>query len=92
MNTPRQWSTSLRVERRYGVTRYVAQFSDGLLRASLFGSLAGDLSEVKQAGLMAAVDWMAHVHPIPRRPFRPVRRVHFPRNKSRKSHRKGKRA
>jgi hypothetical protein len=36
----RPWTTTLRVEQHCGTTRYVVEFTNGQLRASLCGSLA----------------------------------------------------
>jgi len=87
----RQWSRHLRIERRYGRTQFVAEFTDGYLRASLYGSLdtlkAGP-SALQQAGWEAACEWMSHVIPNAHKPRREYQRIHFPVNhQRRKSHR-----
>jgi hypothetical protein len=88
----RQWLTTLRVEHRYGQTRYVAAFSDGHIRATLCGSLgplAHELSEVRQAGWQVALDWLEHVQPTTRRSKRDYRRIYFPINRERRKHHGG---
>ena len=73
----REWLTTLRVEQRRGSTYYVVSFSNGLTRASLYGSLAATPSEVKRVAWETALDWLAHVKPIPLKPRREYRRVYF---------------
>jgi hypothetical protein len=81
---PRQWNTTLRVEKRYGVLRYVVEFSDGRLRASLYGVLpVGPPSVLKQAAWEDADEWLLHVRPPKQRP---VCRAHFPKDKQHRKH------
>jgi len=39
MKGKRRWFATLRVEKRCGLMHYVAEFTDGQLRASLYGSV-----------------------------------------------------
>ncbi len=89
---PRKWTAAFRIERRYGVMRYIAEFTDGHLRASFYGSvnpLANSPSVLRQAAWEAAVEWISHVQPVPQRPMQPVRRIHFPENRQRRKHHRG---
>lgn len=92
----RLWTTSLRLEKRRGVTRYVIAFSNGHTRASLFGTLrpfTHSPADQKQEAWESALNWLAHVQPTPHRPRREYQRVHFPINRQRRKHRSfGRRA
>jgi hypothetical protein len=86
---PREWATTLRVEKRRGITRYVVTFSDGRTRASLFGTLkpfTNSSADLKQEAWETALNWLAHVQPVSRRPRREYQRVHFPVNRQRRKH------
>ncbi len=86
---PRKWTTALRVEQRYGVSRYVVEFSNGHLSASLYGTLgplAATPSTLKQAAWESACEWFSHVQATNRQPLRPVRRAHFPGNRQHRKH------
>ena len=82
----RHWTTSLRVERRRGITRYVIAFTDGTTRASLFGTLRPFTSPADQKleAWESALDWLAHVTPEPRKLAKPILRNYFPENRQRR--------
>jgi hypothetical protein len=95
---PRKWTTALRIESRYGATRYVIQFSDGHLRASLYGSvrpLATSPPALTEAAWQVAADWLAHLSPgtaglqvgTSWNPKKEIRRIHFPVNRRRRKSR-----
>ena len=86
MKGKRRWFATLRVEKRCGLMHYVAEFTDGQLRASLYGSvnpLTASPSALKQAAWEAAIEWLSHIQRVPKRPLWPVRRVYFTKNRSR---------
>ena len=85
----RQWTTALRVENRRGVTRYVVSFSNGVTRASLFGTLRpfnNSPADQKLEAWECALDWMAHITPTPRKLTKPILRNFFPANRERRKH------
>lgn len=84
---PRKWVTTLRTEKRRGTVGYVVEFTDGRLRASLYGSLPlAAHSALRQAAWESAIEWLSHVQTAPRRLRRNYQRIHFPKNRSHRKH------
>jgi hypothetical protein len=85
----RRWITNLRVERRRGAVRYVIAFTDGVTRASLFGTLhsfTNCLADQEREAWECAVDWLAHIQPVPQAPKRSYQRIYFPVNRERRKY------
>jgi hypothetical protein len=100
-NPPRQWVGNLRIEQRCGALRYIVQFTDGRLRASLYGNLeplTASPSALKQAAWTAALNWMAHTRPGSDATEPQIKQLYYirnctrPGNKSHRQRRMGRRA
>lgn len=100
-NPPRQWAGNLRIEQRRGALRYIVQFTDGRLRASLYGNLEPLTtipSALKQAAWVAALNWLAHTRHGANSPPPQIKKLRYfrghvkPGNKNHRQHQTVRRA
>lgn len=83
---PRTWATSLRLEHRHGVTRYVVNLSDGQTTATLLGAVDSDSPlSPSETAWKAAAEWLSHVGQQPSQIVSDRRRMHRRNRRTRRA-------